>query len=162
MIKYLSKEHNSQQITVTIPGMRPFALCSGLLGLSRLERFRGSGVMFFVWGLHSSWLWCDVEVPADPSKSHRHRMRQRERHRNEASETVGIAGQFISAVAICHTHSFVWVAQTKCSRRGDLWGLMLILAGCLQRPRQQPAPRWWKRVKLWVRNMRKCETLKWK
>lgn len=116
VIKYMSKEHNRQQIIVTIPGMRPFALCSGLLGLSRLERFRGSGVMFFVWGLHSSWLWCNVEVPTDPSERHRHRRQQR----NEASETVGIAGQFTSAMAICHTHSFVWVAQTRCNRWGDL------------------------------------------
>lgn len=157
-LKYMWKEHNCQHINVTIPGMRPFALCSGLLGLSRLDRLRGSWIMFFVWGIHSSWLQCNVEVPADPSKRQRHRMQQRKWD----SGIVRIAGQCISGVVICYTHYYVWVEQTKCSRWGVLSGVTLILAGWPQWLRRQPTLKWWKRGKLWVRNMRKCEMLKWK
>lgn len=46
--------------------MRPLALCSGLLGFSRLDKLSGSGVMLFVWGGHWTWLWVNVETAAEP------------------------------------------------------------------------------------------------
>ena len=151
--------------TWKLPGRRPLALCSGLLGFSLLDRLSGSWTMPSVCG--GAWLRGDVETSADPSKIESVKERSRERHRVEKAkskqkEKRGImtsAGElYFLKLSFLYTHWCVWAEQGRHKRSwGDLWEVTWALAGSSWRLQQLPTLQLWKPGKLLERNMRNCE-----
>lgn len=144
----------------TLPGILPLALCSGLLGFSRLDRLRGSWMTLSFEGRLWTGLWGIVETDAEPSKEKKI-MIETTKWRLAWLE-LQISGFTLQAFRLClfYTHCYARVEQNNGRKQGVLWEeTWWTLVGCtqwLQPPQARPC---WQRQELHKRNMRKREVL---